>query len=433
MRVLALCTLMLMPASGAAAAVVHVLPYEGVITPVASDFLVGGIESAEDDRADAVVIELDTPGGLDTSMRDIIKSMMAARIPIIVYVAPAGSRAASAGVFITMAAHVAAMAPGTNIGSASPVAMMGGAMDSTMSRKVMHDAVAYLEGIATERGRSVEWARRFVEEADNLPAERALEENVVDLVAHDLNELFQKVEGRSVELPQGERELHLDDATVVRREMGLRHRILATLANPTLAYLLLLLGVYGIFFELSNPGSLFPGILGSIAIILALFAFQALPINYAGLGLILLAVVLFVLEIYVTSFGLLSIGGLAALVLGSLLLFDSPAEWARLSWTVIGPAVGVTALFFGTCIWLAVRGQRRPVVTGPRAMVGERGRVLEPIGGAGRVGKVLFHGEMWNAVSDGAVEVGATVEVLAIEGRIVRVRPVDEGGGGVSA
>jgi membrane-bound serine protease (ClpP class) len=366
---------------------VYVLPYDGVITPVAADYLVGGLEDAQRQHADAVVIELDTPGGLDSSMRDIIKAMMASTVPVVVYVAPSGSRAASAGVFITMAAHVAAMAPGTNIGSASPVSLMGAQMDSTMARKVMHDAVAYLEGIAQQRGRSQEWARRFVEDADNIPAERALEENVIDFVAKSLPDLLEATEGRVVQLPQGERELHLAAATVVRHEMGLRHRVLATLANPTLAYMLLLLGIYGIFFELSNPGALLPGILGGIAILLALFAFQALPINYAGLGLILLAMVLFILEIHVASFGLLSIGGLAALVLGSLLLFDSPADWARLSWTVLVPAVGVTALYFGLCVWLAVRGQRRPVVTGVRAMIGERGRVVEAVGEGRHAGR----------------------------------------------
>jgi membrane-bound serine protease (ClpP class) len=403
------------------AGVVHVLPFEGPITPVAEEYLVGGMEAAAREDADAVLIELDTPGGLDSSMRNIVKTMLASPVPVVVYVAPSGSRAASAGVFLTMAAHVAAMAPGTNIGSASPVSMMGASMDSTMSKKVTNDAVAYLQGLAKERGRNVAWAERFVVDADNIPADEALSENVIDLVATSRAELLQALDGRVVRLPSGDRTLALSPADLLERPMSWRLRILSALANPTVAYMLLLLGVYGIFFELSNPGSILPGVLGSIAILMALFAFQALPVNYAGLALILLAVVLFILEIYVTSFGLLSIGGIASLVLGSMLLFDSGEDWARLSLRVVVPTVAVTGGFFALCVWLAIKGQRKPVVTGAQAMVGESGRVLEALAGDGAEGKVVFHGEIWRAVSEVPVAAGDRVRVVAIEGRVARV------------
>lgn len=412
----------LLGATASPAAEVHVLQYEGAITPVAADYIVGGVEAAEADSAALLLLELDTPGGLVDSMRDIVKSFLGARVPVVVHVAPSGSRAASAGVFITMAAHVAAMAPGTNIGSASVVGMGGAEVDSTMRKKVFNDAVAYLESIAEERGRNPEWAARFVDDAENLPAERALEEGVIDLVVRTRAELLGELDGRAVTVGSRERTLSLKDAEVVEKPMGWRHRILARIANPQIAYLLLLLGVYGIFFELSNPGAIVPGVIGGIAILLALFALQALPIRAVGVALILVSFVLFLLEVYVSSYGLLSVAGVVALAAGSLMLFDADAGWGGLGPRTIVPVVGFTSLLAIGTVVLAVRGQRRPVVTGYAAMVGEAGRVVVAIG-PGEPGKVVVHGEYWAASSEHAIPVGERAEVVAVEGRTVVVVP----------
>jgi membrane-bound serine protease (ClpP class) len=406
----------------AADPVVHLLPYQGAITPVSAEYLVDGIAEASSEGAAAVLIELDTPGGLDTAMRAIVKAELNADIPVIVYVAPSGSRAASAGAYITMAAHVAAMAPGTNIGSGTPVGMAGAVVDSTMTRKVVHDAIAYLQSIAEQRGRNVELARRIVEDAENLSASRAVEENVVDLVSESRRSLLEQIDGRLVQLADREHRLETAGAIIESRPMSARQRFLRALVDPNVAYLLFLLGIYGIFFELANPGSLAPGILGGISLILALYAFQSLPTNYAGVALLLVGVIMFILEVKVTSFGALTLGGLVAMVLGSMILFDTPGDWARLSLRVVLPVVLLSAGFFVLCVWLVVRGQRRAVITGGRAMVGEIGRVVEPIGAA--AGKVVVHGEMWSARSDEPIDVGDRVEVEAIEGRIAHVHRV---------
>ncbi len=427
MKTILVLGLLIAGAMPAGAQTVHVARWQDAITPVAAQFLVGAIERAEDADAEALIIELDTPGGLDTAMRRIIKAELAATVPVVVYVSPAGSRAASAGVFITMAAHVAAMTPTTNIGSASPVQMMGAGMDSTMAKKVTNDAVAYLEGIAEDRDRNVEWAARFVEDSENITAEKALEENVIDLVVASRGELLAALDGREVVLPRGTVTLQTEGAEVVVFEPGLQHQLLGLIANPTVAYLLLLLGIYGIFFELSNPGAILPGTVGAIAILLALFALQALPVRAAGLALIGLSIVLFVLEVYVTSFGLLGLAGVVSLVFGSAMLFEpGPEGMMRLGWGVIIPAVVFSTGFMGLCAVLAIRGQRRPVSTGLKAMVGEHGRVSQAIA-AGQRGKVVVHGEHWDARSDEPVDVGDEVEVEAIEGRTVVVRPVRAG------
>lgn len=425
-RTLLLLLLLLLPGclpAAASATVVHLLPYEGAITPVASEYLIEGIETASELDVEAVVIQIDTPGGLDTAMRAIIKSIMGSRIPVIVYVAPRGSRAASAGAYITMAAHIAAMAPSTNIGSASPVAMMGAQMDSTMHRKVMHDAIAYLESIADERGRNRELARAFIVDAVNITAEEAAEKNVIDLVASDVDELLERVDGRVVELSSGPRTLATAGATVEEKPMGMRLAILKRLADPNVAYILLLIGIYGIFFELSNPGALAPGILGGICLLLGLFAMQSLPTNYAGIALLLLGMVLLILEVKVTSYGALTLGGLAALTLGSLMLFDAPGEWARLSLKVLIPGLAGFSLFFILCAWLVARSHRRPVSTGLAALVGEQGRALGDIAPA-KMGKVVFHGEIWNAIAESQLAAGDTIEVVSIQGRVARVRRV---------
>jgi membrane-bound serine protease (ClpP class) len=408
--------------------VVHLLSYQGAITPVAVEYLVEGIEDAGLSGAEAVIIELDTPGGLDSSMREIVKAELNASLPVIVYVAPSGSRAASAGVYITMAAHIAVMAPGTNIGSATPVAMGGASLDSTMSRKVVHDATAYLESIAQQRGRSTDFARRFVEDAENLPAQKAVKENVADLIATSRRDLLDQIDGRIVEVDGEERRLHTAGATIEERPMSARQRLLHALVDPNVAYILFLVGIYGLVFEKINQGSLAPGILGGICLIMALFAFQSLPTNYAGVALLLVGMVMLILEVKVTSFGALTIGGLTAMVLGSMILFDGPGEWARLSLNIVVPAVALSAGFLLLCVWLVVRSQRRRVITGERALIGERGRVVEAIGGGLQAGKVVFHGEMWSARSDHAIAKGEQVCVAGIEGRVAHVRRAESSG-----
>jgi len=400
---------------------VRLVTYDGPITPVAAEFIIQGIEAAENEGAAAVVIQLDTPGGLDTSMRDIIKAQLAAKVPVIVYVAPSGSRAASAGAFITLAAHVAAMAPGTNIGSASPVQMGGGDMDSTMVHKVTNDAAAYIASIAADKNRNEEIARSFVTEALNLTAAEALEKGVIEIIATNLSALLDSLQGRSVILDGEETVLETAGAAIVQRKMSSRQKILKALANPNLAYILMMLGIYGLFFELSNPGSLVPGILGGICLLLALFAFQALPVDYTGIALILLGVIMLILEIKVPSFGALSIGGVTALVFGSLMIFDSPQEWARLSLRVLIPTVVVFAGFFVLCVWLVVRAQKRPVTTGLGALVGETGRLVQGIENPEETGKVVCHGEIWDARADVPLAIDSRVCVVAVEGRVVKV------------
>ena len=405
---------------------VRLVTYDGPITPVAAEFIIQGIEAAENEGAAAVVIQLDTPGGLDTSMRDIIKAQLAAKVPVIVYVAPSGSRAASAGAFITLAAHVAAMAPGTNIGSASPVQMGGGDMDSTMVHKVTNDAAAYIASIAADKNRNEEIARSFVTEALNLTAAEALEKGVIEIIAIDLSALLDSLQGRSVILDGEEIVLETAGAAFVQRKMSSRQKVLKALANPNLAYILMMLGIYGLFFELSNPGSLVPGILGGICLLLALFAFQALPVDYTGIALILLGVIMLILEIKVPSFGALSIGGVTALVFGSLMIFDSPQEWARLSLRVLIPTVIVFAGFFLLCVWLVVRAQKRPVTTGLGALVGETGRLVQGIENPAETGKVVCHGEIWDARADLPLAIDSRVSVVAVEGRVVKVIPESE-------
>lgn len=400
---------------------VHVVPYDGPITPVASDYLVDRLGEAASLGVDAVIIELDTPGGLDSSMRDIIKAMLASPVPVIVHVAPAGARAASAGAFITLAAHVAAMAPGTNIGSASPVQMGGAIQDSTMAAKVSNDAAAYIASLARDHGRDEELARQFVTEALNLTYREALDAGLIDVVAPTTAALLDSVDGRTVTINGTERTLAVAGADIEERGMDARRALLMRLVDPNVAYILMLIGIYGLFFELSNPGAFAPGILGGICLLLALFAFQALPVNYAGVALIILGTVLLILEVKVTSFGALSIGGVAALVLGSLMLFDSSEPWARVSLGVMIPALVVFAGFFMLCVWLVIRGHKRKPITGPEAIVGEHGRVVRVIGGANARGKVVVHGEMWDAVAPEPIAAEAQVEVVRVEGRVVHV------------
>ena len=401
---------------------IMVITVNGVINPVSAEFIGKNIRKANQKNAEALVIELDTPGGLDTSMRNIVKEIIASGVPVIVYVYPSGSRDASAGVFITMAAHIAAMAPGTNIGAAHPVGLEG-KMDKTMAEKVTNDAAAYIESLAEARGRNAKWAVDAVRKSISVTEREALKKHVIDLVAKDLNSLLTHIDGRKVQTVLGERVLHTKNVVVVRQEMGIRQKILDLISNPNVAYILMLLGFYGLFFELTNPGSLFPGIIGGICLILAFYAFQTLPVNYAGLLLIILAIILFVLEVKIVSHGILAIGGVIAMVIGSLMLFESAAPFMKLSFYVILPAVAATTLFFTITISLALKAYRRRPSTGPEGLVGVEGIAATPITKEG--GAALLHGEHWAAISAEPISKGENVVVVSVSGLKVKVRKVN--------
>ncbi len=396
---------------------VNVIRVESVISPSSADYIVSAIQDAEKEGVAALVIELDTPGGLDTSMRAIIKEMLAAKTPIVVYVAPSGARAASAGAFITMAANIAAMAPGTNIGAASPVAM-GGQMDKTMERKVTNDAAAYMRTIAEKRGRPIDLAEEWVRKATAKTETEALKAKLIDVVSPNLDDLLQAIDGRMITTAAGKVKIETKNATVHREEMGLRDKILKIITDPTIAYLLLILGLAGLYFEFSTPGAILPGVLGGIALILALYAFQQLPINYAGVLLILLAIVMFIAEIKVVSHGVLTMGGIAAMILGSMMLINTPAPYMRISLgAIIGTAVA-TAGFFLFVVGAGVKALRSKTTTGVEGLVGEIGVVRTRLAPRGQI---FLRGELWNAEGEGEVEVGESVRVTGMDGLTLRV------------
>ncbi len=404
----------------AAAGPVNVIRVDGVISSSAADYVVAAIKQAEKDKVAALVIELDTPGGLDTSMRIIIKEMLASERPIVVYVAPSGARAASAGAFITLAAHVAAMAPGTNIGAATPVAM-GGQMDKTMEKKVTNDAAAYMRTIAEKRGRPIDLAEQFVRKATSITETEALKAKLIDVVSPKLEDLLRTIDGRVVTTAAGKVKLETKDATIVRGEMNLREKILKIIADPTVAYLLLLLGLAGLYFEFTTPGAILPGVLGGISLILALYAFQQLPINYAGVLLILLAILMFIAEIKVISHGVLTVGGLAAMILGSVMLIDSPLPDMRIPLTTIVITALAVAAFFMFIVGAGVRALWSKTTTGREGLVGEVGVVRSPLAPRGQI---FLRGELWNAESAVPVEPGESVRVTHIDGLTLQVVPV---------
>jgi membrane-bound serine protease (ClpP class) len=397
---------------------------DGVISPASSSYLVRVIDVAERDDAACLIFMIDTPGGLDVSMREITKRILNAKIPVVVYVAPRGARAASAGVFILYASHVAAMAPGTNVGAAHPVSMGGERMDSVMTEKVTNDAVAYLQALAKERGRNAEWAELSVRESASVDAEAAVELGVADLIAVDEDELIELLDGRQVKVQDVVVVLDTSDSQKREVKMTLRERLLLLLTNPNIAYILLLLGVYGLFFELQNPGMIFPGVVGGICLILGFYSLHVLPVNYAGVALIILSAILFILEIYVTSQGLLTIGGVVALVFGSLILFESDVPYLRVSWEVIMLVVIIVAGFVVFLLTLGVRAQFRRKTTGSEGIVGKIGTAKTAIDSAG--GTVFVHGEFWNAVSGSKIKEGSTVKVMGVKEMVLRVEVVDE-------
>jgi len=359
------------PWAGGAPAPIAKIDIEGVISPVTLRLVGLALDRAQAERAQALVIQLDTPGGLERSMRAIVQRMLNAEVPVIIYVAPTGARAASAGVFITMAAHIAAMAPATNIGAASPVMLGGGNADKTMMKKIENDAAAFIRTIALERGRNADWAEKAVRQAVSITEREAVKLKVVDLVADSLPDLLDKIDGRAVKTPRGVVTLATRGAPVTPIEIGFRDRVLNVITDPNVAYVLMMLGMLGLFFELSNPGAVLPGVIGGISLILAFFAFQSLPINYAGLLLILFGIVLLVAEIKIVSHGILAIGGIVSMALGSLMLFDAPEIGLRVSWWAIVPMVGATGALFLFVVAAGVRALGRRQLLGPSGLVGQ--------------------------------------------------------------
>ena len=453
-RSLALALFLALPLTGTLAAEAReavLLEIKGPIGPATSDYIHRGFEKARAQNAAVVILRMDTPGGLDTSMREIIQDILSSPFPVITYVAPGGARAASAGTYILYASHVAAMAPATNLGAATPVRIGGSPVPfptpkdadeekdkkpagekeaepdakkkppkPTLDDKMVNDAVAYIRGLAQLRGRNVEWAEKAVREAASLPAEEALEAGVIDLLASDVDELLTKAQGRTVTLLGREQSLETANARVTAIEPDWRTKLLAVITNPNVAYILLLIGIYGIIFEFYSPGIIFPGVIGAISLLLALFALHVLPINYAGLGLILLGIAFMAAEAFLPAFGALGIGGIIAFVIGSVMLIDTEAPGFGISWVVIGSVAATSAAFFMLVIAMALKARRRPVVSGREGMIGSRGRVID---WAGRAGHVRVRGEVWSASSSAPLEPGREIRVAALVGLTLNVVP----------
>jgi membrane-bound serine protease (ClpP class) len=387
---------------------------EGAINPVTVDFIKEGIEKATQQKAACLLIELNTPGGLLKSTRNIVSYILESPVPVIVYISPAGSQAGSAGVFITLAAHIAAMTPGTNIGAAHPVTLQG-QMDSIMSEKVTNDAAAFIRSIAEKRNRNILWAENAVRRSFSYTETEALEDSAIDLIAVNVQDLLNKVDGKTILLFNGtQATLQTKTAVIEPLKMNFIQQFLHTISDPTIAYILLLLGFFGILFELFIPGAILPGVIGGISLILAYYAMHTLPINMAGLALILFALILFLLEIKVVSYGILAIGGVISLLIGSMMLIksDSLLELVSISSTIIYGATAVIALFFLFIIAKGIKAQKRENVTGPSALIGRKGEVTEMLS---PTGIVLVNGELWNSESiSGTVAVGEKVRITEV-------------------
>jgi len=470
----------------------RVLEVKGPIGPATSDYVVRAIEKAEEDEAELVILRMDTPGGLDAAMRQIIQKIISSSVPVATYVAPSGSRAASAGTYILYASHVAAMAPATNLGAATPVQIGGpgmpggggdrspeggseqdapqdqapqdqtpqdqipqdqtqdepgtkdgedgqkpaaegeaqeqeqeqkGAPKDAMKQKIVNDAVAYIRGLAKMRGRNAEWAEKAVREAASLTAEDALEKNVIDVIAPDVDSLLEQIHGRKVQVMGNERTLETENLTVQVVEPDWRTKLLSILTNPNVAYILMLLGVYGLFFELSNPGSVFPGVLGAISLLLALYAFQVLPVNYAGVALILLGIAFMVGEAFMPSFGALGIGGAVAFVVGSVILFDTDFEQFELSLPLIIVLAAVSVGFFVMVMTMAIQQRKRGVVSGRESIIGSVGEAVDAFDKRGRI---RLSGEIWDARTSAPVARGQSVRVVDMHGLALDVEPLAE-------
>lgn len=387
---------------------------DGAINPAAAEFIDQGIEKATERKAECLIIQLNTPGGLLKSTRVIVSSLLESKIPIVVYVAPGGAHAGSAGVFITMAAHIAAMAPGTNMGAAHPVTLEG-QQDSIMMEKATNDAAAFIRTIAEKRNRNLAWAEEAVRKSQSITETEALDKNVIDLIAKNIDDLLSQLDGKQVVTTGDTLTLHTKGAKIEPMEMGWAEKILDLLSDPNIAYILFMLGVYGLMFELYNPGSIFPGIVGVISLILAFYSMHTLPINYAGLALIVFGIILFLLEIKIVSHGLLAIGGIVSLLLGSIMLIrtQSILEFVEISWFVIISSVLITTFFFVFLLGLGLKAQRRKPTTGAEGLVGEIGEVIVALNPEGTV---RIHGEIWNAeAKKGKIAKGEQIRVIEIK------------------
>ena len=407
---------------GLTAQTVQVITVDAAIFPASAQYIHQSLKRAAEHGDECLIIRLNTPGGLLKSTRDIVSDLLTSRIPVVVYVSPSGAQSASAGSFITLAANIAAMAPGTNIGAAHPVNLQGGEKDSIMNEKATNDAAAFIRSISEKRHRNVRWAEDAVRKSISITETEALRDSVIDLIAPSIPELLRAIDGRHVTVADGERVLHTAGATVAEEGMGWKFRLLDILNDPNIAYVLFLLGLYGLLFEIYNPGAIFPGIVGVIAIVLALYSMNTLPVNYAGLALIVFGVVLFLLEIKITSHGLLTVGGIVSLLVGSVMLInpESSLEVIAISWGVIIPAILCTALFFLLAVGLGIRAQRRKPVTGVEGIVGEPGETVTALSPAGQV---RVHGELWNAVTTGdTLPAGCPITVVSVRGLTLTVR-----------
>jgi membrane-bound serine protease (ClpP class) len=401
--------------------VYNVITVSSAVTPPIAEYILETIDESTKQKADGLVILLDTPGGLDLAMRDITKGILNAKIPIIVFVYPAGSRAASAGVIITIAAHIAAMAPGTNIGAAHPVGVGIGSMDKIMMKKVENDAIAYAKGIAQKRGRNIQWVEKSVKKSESITAEEALSLNVVDYLASDIHQLFEQINGREVMLSSGPVVINTKNAIINYKKMGWRQNVLAVLSNPNIAYILLLIGLAGLYFEFAHPGVILPGVIGGISLILSFFAMQTLPVNFAGVLLILLAIILFIAEIKVASHGILTIGGIISMTIGSLLLFDSSEPALRVSWSVMATSLVVISIFFISIILLVLKAQLKKKQLGIEGMIGLLGEAVTDICNEG---KVRIGGEYWNASSEKVIQKGKRIKVVGVNGIKVKIEEI---------
>jgi membrane-bound serine protease (ClpP class) len=400
---------------------VTLITYDGAITPACSDFIKLGIESAEKNKSECLIIKLNTPGGLLKSTRVIVSDILESKIPVVVYVAPGGAQAASAGVFITMAAHIAVMSPGTNIGAAHPVSMQG-EHDSIMSEKATNDAAAFIRSISEKRNRNIKWAEDAVRKSLSLSETEALKQNVVDLISPNIEELLKKINGQEIETVSGKKVLNTLDAKINEVEMTFSLKLLTILSDPNIAYILFMIGLYGLLFEIFNPGVIFPGVIGGICIILAFYSMHTLPINYAGLALIVFAIILFVLEIKVVSHGILTIGGVISLIIGSIMLInvESGLEVVMISWEIIALFVVLTVLFFGFAITLGIKAQRRKPTTGSEGLINKIGEAITELN---TEGEVRVRGEIWRAESiEGKIESKSMVEIVQVDNLKLKVK-----------